>query len=47
VLNSGDTHQRLWDQGFDVLGGTQQEFEQVIKTDTTKFAKIIREAGMK
>jgi tripartite-type tricarboxylate transporter receptor subunit TctC len=47
VLNSGDTHQRLWDQGFDVLGGTQQEFEQLIRTDTTKFAKIIREAGMK
>jgi len=47
VLTSGDTHQRLWDQGFDVLGGTQREFEQVIKTDTTKFAKIIREAGMK
>ena len=43
VLNSGDTHQRLWDQGFDVLGGTQQEFEQLIRTDTTKFAKIIRE----
>ena len=47
VLNSGDTHHRLWDQGFDVLGGTQQEFEQLIKTDTAKFSKIIKETGIK
>ena len=47
ALNSGDTHQRLWDQGFDVLGGTQQEFERIVKTDTEKFSKIIKEMGIK
>jgi hypothetical protein len=32
--------------GFDVLGGTQQEFEQLINPDTAKFSKIIKEAGL-
>lgn len=45
VLDAGDTRQRLLDQGFDVLGGTAEEFDRVIKTDTVKFAKVL--AGIK
>jgi tripartite-type tricarboxylate transporter receptor subunit TctC len=41
VLDGGDTRQRLLDQGFDVMGGTVDEFDRVIKTDTVKFAKVI------
>ena len=47
ILNSADTRQRLIDQGFDVLGGTEEEFAQIITTDTVKFAKIIRDTAIK
>ncbi len=47
LLNSADTRQRLIDQGFDVLGGTQEEFAHIITTDTVKFAKIIRDTAIK
>jgi tripartite-type tricarboxylate transporter receptor subunit TctC len=47
VLDSGDTRQRLLDQGFDVLGGTTDEFDRVIKTDTVRFARVISGAGIK
>jgi hypothetical protein len=29
-----------------VLGGTADEFERVIKADTVKFARVIKEAGI-
>lgn len=47
ILDGGDTRQRLLDQGFDVLGGTTDEFERVIKTDTVKFARVINGSGIK
>ena len=47
VLDSGETRQRLLDQGFDVMGGTTEEFDRVIKADTVKFAKVIGAAGIK
>lgn len=47
ILTSGDAGQKLLDQGFDVLGGTPQEFEQVIRADTVKFARIIKDAGIR
>ena len=47
VLDGGDTRQRLLDQGFDVMGGTTDEFDRVIKTDTVKFAKVINGSGIK
>ncbi|HSN40325.1 MAG TPA: tripartite tricarboxylate transporter substrate binding protein [Burkholderiales bacterium] len=46
VLDTGDTRQKLIDQGFDVLGGTTAEFENIIETDTQKFAGIIRRSGI-
>lgn len=47
VLDSGDTRQRLISQGFEVIGGTSKEFAIVIKTDTAKFAKVLKEAGIR
>jgi tripartite-type tricarboxylate transporter receptor subunit TctC len=46
VLDTGDTRQKLISQGFDVIGGTVQEFEHVIKADTRKFADVIRKSGI-
>lgn len=46
ALASVDVRQRLVDQGFDVIGGTQGEFDALIRADTAKFARIIRAAGI-
>lgn len=47
VLNAHEVRQQLSDQGFDVIGGTTQEFDKVIETDTAKFAKVIKEGCIK
>lgn len=46
VLNTGDTRQKLISQGFDVLGGTMEDFATTIKTDTKIFADILSKAGI-
>jgi tripartite-type tricarboxylate transporter receptor subunit TctC len=47
ILNQGDVRQRLLDQGFDVLGGSPQDFAKVIRDDTATFTRIIRQSGIK
>jgi tripartite-type tricarboxylate transporter receptor subunit TctC len=44
VLGAVDVRQRLLEQGFDVIGGSMQEFEAIVKADTVKFSKVIMEA---
>ncbi len=39
--------ERLSSQGFDIQGGTRAEFAQLIRSDTGKYTKVIREAGLK
>jgi tripartite-type tricarboxylate transporter receptor subunit TctC len=46
VIAVSDTRQKLLDEGFDVLGGSADEFAALIRTDTEKFAKIIKQAGI-
>lgn len=47
ILATIEVRQQLIDQGFDVIGGTTEEFGRVIDADTAKFGKVIREAGIK
>ena len=47
ILANAETRQRLLDQGYDVLGGSQQTFAQTIDFDIRKFADIIKTAGIK
>lgn len=50
LLDSSDTggvRSYLEKLGFIVLGGTVEEFDRVIASDTKKFAKVIREAGIR
>ena len=47
ILGATEVRQQLQEQGFDVIGGSTAEFEQVVATDTVKFAKVIRDAGIK
>lgn len=46
ALNAPDVRERLLNQGFIVIGGTEDEFAKVIKDDTRKFAEVIRRAGI-
>lgn len=46
VLETGDSRQRLTSQGFDVFGGTPEEFAAQIRTDTKTFAEVLRKAGI-
>ncbi|MBI3067788.1 MAG: tripartite tricarboxylate transporter substrate binding protein [Betaproteobacteria bacterium] len=47
VLGMKDVRERLLGVGFIVIGGTVEEFLRVIKTDTAKFGKVIREAQIR
>jgi hypothetical protein len=38
ILGVPEVRQQLQEQGFDVIGGTSAEFEQVVAADTAKFA---------
>lgn len=46
VLQTGDSRQKLTAQGFDVFGGTPEEFDLQIKTDTRIFADVLRKSGI-
>ena len=46
VLDTGDTRQKLTSQGFEVFGGTPDEFSATIKSDTKIFADALRKAGI-
>lgn len=47
ALEASDVKERLTEQGFVVIGGTQQEFGNLIRDDTRKFAEVIDRSGMK
>ena len=42
-----DVQQRLLAEGYDVQGSTPEAFNQLIQSDLAKYAKVIREAGIK
>jgi len=42
-----DVQQQLVGQGYDVQGGTPEEFNKLIQSDLTKYAKVIRAANIR
>lgn len=46
-LKSADMLQRLGVLGYEPLGGTAEQFAATIKTDIGKYAKIVKDAGIK
>ena len=47
VLKLPDIQQRLIDLGFDPIGGTPEQFAANIKSETEKWARVIKNAGVK
>lgn len=47
VLKLPDVHERLSKQGVDPTGSTPEEFARLIVTDVERWAKVVKEAGLK
>lgn len=47
VLALRDVHARFADLGMDVIGNSPEEFATVIKNEIPKWAKLVRESGIK
>ena len=47
ILSSPDMKQRMEDQGIDVMPSTSAEFVAFVKNETLKWAKVVKEAGLK
>jgi len=46
VLRTPETVQRMAARGAEVVGGTPEQFAALIKSDTVKYAKLLKAAGM-
>lgn len=47
ILKSPDLQTRFINDGLEPIGGTQEEFDQFIRAEIEKYAKVIRAAGLK
>ena len=47
VLQQKDVRERLTDMGTDVIGNTSQQFAAFIEAESAKWAKVIKEAGIR
>jgi tripartite-type tricarboxylate transporter receptor subunit TctC len=47
ILAEPDVRKKLQDLGIDPIGGTPAEFVETIRTETPRWAKLIKEAGIK
>jgi len=47
VLKMGDIEKRLSDLGFDAIGGTPDQFATIIRSETEKWARVIKSAHVK
>ncbi len=47
ALQAPDVRKKLSDQGADILGGTPEQFANLIKTDIARWAPVVKESGAK
>ena len=47
ILRAPEMTKRLEDMGFDPLGGTPEEFGKLIRAETARFGKAVKESGAK
>jgi tripartite-type tricarboxylate transporter receptor subunit TctC len=46
VLGSAEMQQKLGDQGIDITPSSPAQFEAYVKTEMTKWAKVVKDAGL-
>ena len=46
-MNDPSVKQKLADQGLTVAGDTPEQFRDFIGSETTKWAKVMKDAGVK
>jgi len=46
-MNDPQVKQKLADQGLTVAGDTPEQFRAFIDSETTKWAKVMKDAGVK
>ncbi|KGG87717.1 MULTISPECIES: Bug family tripartite tricarboxylate transporter substrate binding protein [Comamonas] len=47
ALENPDVRKRLTEQGADVLGGTPEQFASLVRDETGRWAKVVKESGAK
>ncbi|MBS0452521.1 MAG: tripartite tricarboxylate transporter substrate binding protein [Proteobacteria bacterium] len=47
ALETPDVRKKLTEQGADVLGGTPEQFATLVRDETGRWAKVVRESGAK
>ena len=47
TLTLPDVREKLVGLGFDLIGGSPEEFTALIKADLTRYAKLVKDTGMK
>jgi tripartite-type tricarboxylate transporter receptor subunit TctC len=47
IIRMPEMSQRLQEMGVDPLGGTPQEFGSLIRSETARFGKAVKESGAK
>ena len=47
ILASADLQSRFVNEGLEPIGGSQEDFARFIRDETTKYAKVIKAAGIK
>jgi tripartite-type tricarboxylate transporter receptor subunit TctC len=47
ILASADLQSRFVNEGLEPIGGSQEDFAKFIRDETTKYAKVIKAAGIK
>jgi tripartite-type tricarboxylate transporter receptor subunit TctC len=47
IIALPDVKEKMFSLGMDVAGGTPEEFGTLVKSDIAKWAKVIRDAGIK
>jgi tripartite-type tricarboxylate transporter receptor subunit TctC len=47
VLRMPDVKERLFAQGFEVVGNSREEFGRYVKAEIAKWTKVIKQAGLR
>jgi tripartite-type tricarboxylate transporter receptor subunit TctC len=47
ILKQPDMEKRLLSEGVELVAGSPEAFDQLVKSETVRWAKVIKQAGIK